>query len=74
MDSKDTQKDNRILQGLLSSSTFMHMPFFNNDDHGHGHVHGPSCNHGHDHDHANHIHADQMKSPATSGKAGAIGE
>ncbi len=66
MDSKNTQKDNRILQGLLSSSTFMHMPSFHEEN---GHVHGPSCNHGRDHDNADHA-----KSPATSGKAGAIGE
>jgi len=63
----DKEKENRMLQKLLSSSTFMHMPSFNNEDH--GHVHGPSCNHGRDHDNEAHT-----KPPATSSKAGSIGE
>jgi hypothetical protein len=64
----DKEKESRMLQKLLSSSTFMHMPSFN-EDHEHGHVHGPSCNHGHDHDHADHT-----KSPAKSSQDGTIGE
>ena len=43
------EEENRMLQNLLSSSTFTNISFM--DDSHAPHVHGPSCNHGHDHDH-----------------------
>jgi hypothetical protein len=72
-DSPLREEDNRALQQLLSSSTFIKMPNFNSSNMNNGHVHGPSCNHGHDHRH-NHGEDNSKQHAVKNGQAGAIGE
>ena len=58
------EEENKVLQQLLRSSTFTHLPFMDNSHT--PHVHGPSCNHGHNHEHEG--DADE------NGQDGSIGE